>query len=88
MHDDPMVYVSDELPRMDKMRDAKTRSLNTFEEAGLKRLQDGDDLFLRETNQDILMLGAVRSIDQCVQCHGGERGDLLGAFTYHLRRVP
>jgi hypothetical protein len=88
IHDDPVVYVSDELPRMDKMRGGKTRSLNTFEDAGLKRLQEGDDLFLRETNEDIRMLGAVRSIDQCVRCHGGERGDLLGAFTYHLRRVP
>ena len=88
MHDDPVVYVSDALPRMDKVREAKTRRLNTFEEAGLLRLQEGDDSFFRETGEDILMLGAVRSIDQCVQCHGGERGDLLGAFTYHLRRVP
>jgi hypothetical protein len=27
-------------------------------------------------------------IKQCVSCHGGERGDLLGAFSYSLRRQP
>ncbi len=31
------------------------------------------------------MLGAVRSAKQCVKCHGGSRGDLLGAFSYTLR---
>ena len=30
------------------------------------------------------MLGAIRSAKQCVQCHGGQRGDLLGAFSYTL----
>jgi mono/diheme cytochrome c family protein len=30
------------------------------------------------------MLGAVRSTRQCVACHGGDRGDLLGAFSYAL----
>jgi hypothetical protein len=88
MHADPVVYVSDELPRMEKLRQAPTRSLNTFEAAGIKPLQDGDDLFVRETHEGIRMLGAVRSINQCVKCHGGERGDPLGAFSYSLQRVP
>jgi hypothetical protein len=32
------------------------------------------------------MLGLARSVKQCVACHGGARGDLLGAFSYVLRR--
>jgi hypothetical protein len=88
MHAEPVVYVSDELPRMEKLRKVPTRPLNNFEVAGIKRLQQGDSLFIRETTESIRMLGAVRSIEQCVKCHGGERGDLLGAFSYRLQRVP
>jgi hypothetical protein len=87
VHQNPVIYVSDELPNMEKARTIPTRPLNIFESAGLKRLQDGDDLFIRETKDDIRMLGAVRSIAKCVQCHGGERGDLLGAFSYNLQRA-
>jgi hypothetical protein len=88
MHEEPVVYLSDELPRMDKLRKVPTRPLNVFETAGIQRLHEGDDLFIRETSETIRMLGAVRSIDQCVKCHGGDRGDLLGAFSYRLERLP
>jgi hypothetical protein len=88
MHQDPVVYISDELPRMEKLREVPTRSLNVFETVGIKRLQAGDDLFIRETTEIIRMIGAVRSIEECAKCHGGERGDLLGAFSYRLQRVP
>jgi hypothetical protein len=72
----------------EKLRKVPTRSLNTFEAAGLKRLEQGDDLFTHESNESIRMVGAVRNIGECVKCHGGERGDLLGAFSYSLQRVP
>ncbi len=88
MHDEPVVYVSDELPRMDGLRQAPTRPLNAFEAAGLKRLQAGEDLFVRRTHEGVRMLGAVRSLGQCLKCHGGRRGDLLGAFAYTLQPVP
>jgi hypothetical protein len=32
------------------------------------------------------MLGAIRSTRQCLSCHGGNRGDLLGAFSYVFTR--
>jgi len=32
------------------------------------------------------MLGATYGAKQCVACHGGERGDLLGVFSYTLQR--
>jgi hypothetical protein len=87
MHDAPVVYISDELPRMEKLRKVPTRGLDRFEAAGIDRLQEGDELFIRETPETLRMLGAVRSIEQCVKCHGGQRGDLLGAFSYRLQRV-
>jgi hypothetical protein len=88
MHEEPVIYMSNELPNMKDVRKIPTRPLNNFEAAGLERLQKGDDLFIREAKEKIRMLGAVRSIEVCTKCHGGERGDLLGAFSYHLERVP
>lgn len=87
-HSQPMVYVSKELPRMKELKNAPTRGLSDFEAKGLESLHDGEDLFVRDTPQGLLMLGAVRSVAQCVKCHGGERGDLLGAFSYSLTREP
>jgi hypothetical protein len=84
MHDDPVVYVSKDLPRMSELKKAVTRTLSDFEAKGLGELQSGEDLFVRETPDSILMLGAIRSVKQCTKCHGGERGDLLGAFSYSL----
>jgi hypothetical protein len=34
------------------------------------------------------ILGAISGLKQCVACHGCAGGDLLGAFTYTLRRMP
>ena len=71
---------------MDKVHDVPTRPLDTFESCGLESLRQGEDLFIGGTASELRMLGAVRSIKQCLDCHGGERGDLLGAFSYSLRR--
>lgn len=84
LHEKPVVYVSNELPRMADFKKASTRSLSEFEAKGLGELQSGEDLFVRESPDGLLMLGAIRSVKQCIQCHGGERGDLLGAFSYGL----
>lgn len=85
-HDQPAVYVSELLPRMDKLKDAPTRKLDSFEAEGLRAVRQGDDLFARGTDTDARMVGAIRSVKQCVECHGGQRGDLLGAFSYRLTR--
>lgn len=86
----PRVYVSEYLPSMEQMRVAKTRPLNFFEAEGLAKLEGGDELFFREEPGGMRMLGALRIVKQCMKCHDGERGDLLGAFSYILekKRVP
>jgi hypothetical protein len=88
LHDEPKVYVTKYLPSMEAVRNIPTRSLDHFETTGLAKLQAGEDLFARETAAGMRMLGAVRSVEQCLKCHGGERGDLLGAFSYKLARLP
>lgn len=86
LRDQPVVYLTDGLPRMNRARKAPTRSLDDFEELGLKALGKGEHLFVRETPDGGRMLGALRAISQCVECHDCQHGDLLGAFSYLLVR--
>jgi hypothetical protein len=85
-HAEPVAYVSANLPRMDELKQAPTRPLDTFESAGLKRLCAGEGLIVGEHENRVRLLGAIRATLQCQECHGAERGDLLGAFSYTLRR--
>ncbi len=85
-HDEPAVYVSDHLPKMEPHRDVPTRPLDRFERFGLGSLRQGDDLFVAPETDGVRMIGAVRSTGQCMVCHDCRRGDLLGAFTYTLKR--
>lgn len=80
---DPRVYVSDRLPRMDELRGGPTRHLEGFELPALAELRAGREIVTDPAAGR--MLGAVRAAKQCLSCHGGERGDLLGAFSYRLR---
>jgi hypothetical protein len=85
MHEQPVVYVSEFLPRMDELRKAPRRPLDTFETVASDDLRDGDTLSVRLQGDRLRMLGAIRATSQCVACHGCERGELLGAFSYALR---
>lgn len=76
LHEEPVVYVSEHLPRMDELRDVRTRQLDHFEAMGLEALRRGDDLFVRDTAAwTRRMLGPLRATKQCLACHGGEYGD-------------
>ena len=83
-HPEPVVYVSDRLPAMIELPSVPTRPLDTFEEAGLGAVRRGEDGFAARRGDVIRFVGGIRSARQCVECHGGERGDLLGAFSYAL----
>jgi len=85
LHDEPRVYISAKLPKMDELRDAPTRQLDPFEAAALTALRSGADMHTADGPDGIRFVGAIRSTKQCVECHGGERGALLGAFSYRLQ---
>jgi hypothetical protein len=87
LHDEPVAYVSDELPAMDELRAASIRPLDKFESIGLVSLRQGEGLFISRDGDAIRMLRAIHSTKQCTACHGGERGDLLGAFSYAIVRA-
>lgn len=81
---EPRVYVSEKLPSMEEVGQIPTRPLDRFEAVGLEALRDGEDLWITREGDAARMLGAIRSTKQCIACHGGRRGDLLGAFSYTL----
>ncbi len=86
LHEQPAVYISEHLPSMAELRGSATRPADTFEALGLKVLQSGEDLFVRAGADGGRALGSIRSASQCLPCHGGQRGDLLGAFSYTFIR--
>lgn len=89
MHDEPVVYVSKSLPRMSELAEHPvTRGLDEFEQTALAKLEAGENVVYRATLNQIEMVGAIRAVNQCLQCHEVQRGALLGAFSYSLFRDP
>jgi len=87
-HEEPAVYVSEMLPRMEQLQEAKLRPLDEFEANALKRLQKGEDVVTESSLNQIRMMGSLRAAKQCMQCHSAKRGELLGSFSYVMQRVP
>jgi hypothetical protein len=85
-HAQPEVYLSKNLPRMDELIDAPTRPLDSFETQSLEKLRAGGEIVVERQRDELRMLGSLRAARQCTECHSVSRGDLLGAFTYRLRR--
>ena len=84
VHEQPVVYLTDDLPRMAEVREAKTRVLDPFEANGVSQLKIGKDLYVQEMGRRVRMIGSIRAGQKCLTCHEVKRGDLLGAFTYEL----
>ncbi len=86
--DGPRVYVLDHLPRMDQLsgENVPTRALDTFESKALAALYGREDVVVANEGRKYRMLGSLRAARQCLDCHGVQRGDLLGAFSYSLRK--
>ena len=87
LKEEPVVYMSAHLPDMKELRSVPTRKLESFESSALEKLRKGEDLVTGTSSDGMRILGALRSAQQCQKCHGGERGDLLGAFSYSLSKA-
>jgi len=87
-HEQPVVYINRHQPRMEDAATAKTRKLDRFQAAALKKLYAGEDVVIASKLNHLTMVGSVRASRQCVQSHSVERGHLLGAFSYQLVRTP
>ncbi len=84
-HDEPGVYVSKNLPRMDELAGTRLRPLDRFETLAINQLRDGESLVVRGHGDQLKMLGSLRAVNQCSDCHQVPRGTLLGAFSYGFR---
>jgi hypothetical protein len=81
---EPVVYVTGNLPRMEELAKMPTRQLDSFETVGLQILKKGENLSVSQYTAGLRMLGAIRAANNCISCHGGDEGQLLGAFSYAL----
>lgn len=68
-----------------------SRDLTNFEKSALAKLTAGNQLVGTEDDGSggtLAVVGALRAKETCLKCHGSRKaGDLLGAFTYRLRRI-
>ena len=80
----PAAYVSEKLPAMDELKEAPTRPLDAFETDAVAKLRTGDETVIKELRSAIRMVGAIRADKDCLQCHQGSAGGLLGAFSYRI----
>jgi hypothetical protein len=83
----PVVYVTEKMPDMKEAKDVPTRELDTFETAALEKLRGGENLFAEKRGKEIRVVGPIYAGARCVKCHE-QKGQLLGAFSYTLERVP
>jgi hypothetical protein len=87
-HETPRVYTSKNLPKMDELRQAPTRALNSFEATALQAIRKDEPVVFDRERDNLQMLGSLLAAEQCTNCHTAQRGDLLGAFSYRFARDP
>lgn len=93
---EPNAYVIDTMATPRTAKAAKRRTLDAFESAALGAIQKGENLVYSPV-EPTRMFGAIRAgavrigpfreHTDCLRCHSDKReGDLLGAFTYWLKK--
>lgn len=86
-HDGPVAYRTHEPPNMDAGLNAvPVRPLDEWESVQLIGLKNGQELIVERKTGAVRMFGAIRAAEKCQLCHQANPGDLLGAFSYDLRR--
>lgn len=88
--DEPRVYVLNHLPRMDQLlaEDVALRTPNTFELQSLTNIEKlNEDVVTDIIDDRLLMVGSIRAVQSCLDCHAANHGELLGAFTYQFEPI-
>jgi hypothetical protein len=87
----PAVYLSENLPKVAELKTADTRLLDDFESRALARLRTDENVVIEQADGLVRMLGALRADNNCIRCHTGLRGELIGAISYefhHKNHTP
>ena len=67
----------------------ETRPLSRFEQRALASLGPANEVVGQTTRSGRDVVGAIRATAECTSCHSTSKaGDLLGAFSYRLERMP
>jgi hypothetical protein len=86
-HESPVVYSAKKAPWINELAaDEAVRHLDDFESDGLKKLLAGEEIVFVHRPGAVRALGAIRAGKDCLSCHRGKEGGLLGAFSF--RFVP
>ena len=86
----PRVYRGEKLPTFKQLAEISvtTRNVSAREMSAITQLkrnkQNGKDIVVDDTQSPTVVLTAIRSAQQCSQCHSGSAGEMLGAFTYDM----
>jgi hypothetical protein len=86
MGDEQRVYLAEVRPTIE-IPDVPHWPLNDFEKQALPQLASQTDIVVDARPTKIKMLGAIRAGKTCLKCHSGERGKLLGAFSYEIAPI-
>lgn len=84
-HVPPAVYVSEHLPAMEELAEARTRPTNAFESEAIAKLRRGEEIVTDAKPDQLRMVGAIRAVAECKKCHQVQLGSLLGAFSYRFQ---
>ncbi|HYF48099.1 MAG TPA: hypothetical protein VEJ63_01740, partial [Planctomycetota bacterium] len=97
-----VVYLKRQVRSHHTAKNAPHRAMNRFETAAISklpaaraaadiparwRISPEDVIVERQSNGDVRVLGAIRTTKSCYDCHATKEGELLGAFTYTLRKT-
>ena len=86
LHDEPVGYASESLPRMGETATHAVRPLTEFEAAALPKLAAGAWVHAAADRYRLRALGALPAAKACAECHGVPVGTLLGALSYDFLR--
>jgi hypothetical protein len=81
-HPDPVAFLGRRHQTVSLNR--QTRALTAFEERAVAELKAGEDVAVEANETGRFVVGALRAQEDCLKCHGGKTGDVLGALSYRL----
>jgi len=81
-HPDPVAFLGRHHESVAMLR--QTRPLTSFESRAVAELIAGEDVAVEANQAGRFVVGALRAKEDCLKCHGGKTGDVLGALSYRL----
>jgi hypothetical protein len=78
-------------PTEEAFKDHPSRPLTPTEQKAISAMKSDsrkDIVPLESTSNSTRIVGSIRAMTSCLECHDVQKDDLLGAFSYTLERLP